>query len=34
MTHQDGIEAVIAALKADSDTMLRKNLARLLGLDG
>ena len=40
MTHPDGIEAAIAALKkegisdADIDMMLRKNPARLLGLDG
>jgi microsomal dipeptidase-like Zn-dependent dipeptidase len=40
MVHPDGIEAAIAAMKkegisdADIDTMLRKNPARLLGLDG
>ena len=40
MTHPDGIEAAFAAIKkegvadADIDLMLRKNPARLLGLDG
>jgi hypothetical protein len=40
MVHPDGIEAAIAAMKkegisdADIDIMLRKNPARLLGLDG
>jgi hypothetical protein len=40
MVHPDGIETAIAAMKsegisdADIDTMLRKNPARLLGLDG
>jgi microsomal dipeptidase-like Zn-dependent dipeptidase len=40
MTHPDGIEVAIGALKkegisdADIDMMLRKNPARLLGLDG
>ena len=40
MVHPDGIEAAIAAMKqegisdADIDTMLRKNPAKLLGLDG
>jgi hypothetical protein len=40
MTHPDGIETMIAAMKAagvsdaDLDMMLRKNPARLLGLDG
>ena len=40
MTHPDGIEAAIAAMKkegvadADIDLMLRKNPARLLGLEG
>ena len=40
MVHPDGIEAAIAAMKkegisdADIDMMLRKNPARLLGLDG
>jgi Family of unknown function (DUF6282) len=40
MTHPDGIEVAIGALKkegisdADIDLMLRKNPARLLGLDG
>ena len=39
MTHPDGIEAAIAAMKkegisdADIDTMMRKNPAQLLGLD-
>jgi predicted metal-dependent phosphotriesterase family hydrolase len=39
MVHPDGIEAAIAAMKqegisdADIDTMLRKNPAKLLGLD-
>ena len=40
MVHPDGIEAAIAAMKqegnsdADIDTMLRKNPAKVLGLDG
>jgi hypothetical protein len=40
MTHPDGIENMIAAVKAegisdaDIDTMLRKNPARLLGIEG
>lgn len=40
MTHPDGLEAAIAAMKregitdADIDTMMRKNPARLLGLQG
>ena len=40
ITHPDGIEVAIAAMKkegisdADIDTMMRKNPARLLGLDG
>jgi hypothetical protein len=40
MTHPDGIEAAVAAMKkegisdADIDLMIRKNPARLLGLDG
>ena len=40
MVHPDGLEAAIAAMKkegisdADIDTMMRKNPARLLGLDG
>ena len=40
MVHPDGIEAAIAAMKqegisdADIDIMLRKNPAKLLGLDG
>jgi hypothetical protein len=40
MVHPDGIETAIAAMKkegisdADIDTMMRKNPARLLGLDG
>ena len=40
MTHPDGIEAAVAALKregindGDSELMLRKNPARLLGLGG
>jgi len=40
ITHPDGIEVAIAAMKkegisdADIDTMLRKNPAKLLGLDG
>jgi hypothetical protein len=40
MVHPDGIEAAIAAMKkegisdADIDTMMRKNPARLLGLEG
>ena len=40
MTHPDGVEAAIAAMKkegisdADIDMMMRKNPARLLGLDG
>lgn len=40
MVHPDGIETAIAAMKregisdADIDTMLRKNPAKLLGLDG
>ena len=40
MTHPDGIEVAIAAMKqegiadADIDLMMRKNPARLLGLDG
>jgi hypothetical protein len=40
MVHPDGIEAAIAAMKkegisdADIDTMMRKNPARLLGLQG
>ena len=40
MTHPDGMEAAIAAMKregitdADIDTMMRKNPARLLGLQG
>jgi predicted metal-dependent phosphotriesterase family hydrolase len=39
MTHPDGIETAIAAMKregvsdGDIDTMMRKNPARLLGLD-
>ena len=40
ITHPDGVEVAIAAMKkegisdADIDTMMRKNPARLLGLDG
>jgi predicted metal-dependent phosphotriesterase family hydrolase len=40
MVHPDGLEAAIAAMKkegisdADIDTMMRKNPARLLGLQG
>jgi hypothetical protein len=40
MTHPDGLEAAVAAMKkegisdADIDTMMRKNPARLLGLTG
>ena len=40
MVHPDGVEAAIAAMKkegisdADIDTMMRKNPARLLGLQG
>ena len=39
MTHPDGLEAAIAAMKregvsdGDIDIMMRKNPARLLGLD-
>jgi predicted metal-dependent phosphotriesterase family hydrolase len=39
MTHPDGLEAAIAAMKregitdGDIDTMMRKNPARLLGLN-
>lgn len=40
MVHPDGLEAAIVAMKregvtdADIDTMMRKNPARLLGLQG
>jgi predicted metal-dependent phosphotriesterase family hydrolase len=40
MTHPDGLEVAIGAMKgegltdADIDTMMRKNPARLLGLAG
>ena len=40
MVHPDGLETAIAAMKkegisdADIDTMMRKNPARLLGLQG
>ncbi|MBN9276633.1 MAG: hypothetical protein J0I57_03235, partial [Hyphomicrobium sp.] len=40
ITHPDGIEVAIAAMKkegisdGDIDTMMRKNPAKLLGIDG
>ena len=40
MTHPDGMEAAVAAMKkegisdADIDLMIRKNPARLLGVEG